>query len=157
MKLELIGSLTPPSAKILSQIEKAANGVAVEILARPKSKDVPSDALPKFLDMYKSAKKVGSLIKEGPSGKLISEWQALVNDAPEKPELVDMAPAISALLAVKDEEELVSLLQHNLIQRGLNNPLEMDTNSGLFDVNTFEIPCRPQVGVNPGQGVEDHA
>ncbi|KIM49314.1 hypothetical protein M413DRAFT_438502 [Hebeloma cylindrosporum] len=93
-------------AKILSQIEKAAKDITVEILARPKSKDVPSDALPKFLDMYRSAKKVGSLIKEAPSGKLISEWQALVNDASQKPELVDMAPAISALLAVKDEEEL---------------------------------------------------
>jgi nucleosome binding factor SPN SPT16 subunit len=50
------------------------------------------------------------LIKEVPSGKLISEWQALINEAPEKPELVDMAPAISALMAVKDEEELVSFL-----------------------------------------------
>ena len=107
--MELTGFLTPLLAKILSQIEKAVKGVTVEILARPKSKDVPSDALPKFLDMYKSAKKVGSLIKEAPSGKLISEWQALVNEAAEKPELVDMAPAISTLMAVKDEEELVSL------------------------------------------------
>lgn len=102
--------LTLLLAKILSQVEKAAKEVTVEILARPKSKDVSSDALPKFLDLYKSAKKVGSLIKEVPSGKLISEWQALVNEAPEKPELVDMAPAISALMAVKDEEELVSFL-----------------------------------------------
>jgi len=105
----LTHSLTFPPAKILSQVEKAARDVTVEILARPKGKDVPSDALPKFLEMYKSAKKVGTLIKEAPSGKLVSEWQALVNESQEKPELVDMALAISALMAVKDEEELVSL------------------------------------------------
>lgn len=97
------------------------------------------------------------MIKEVPSGKLISEWQALVDEAPEKPELVDMAPAISALMAVKDEEELVSFFQENLFKHGLNNLLEMDTNRSLFDVNTFEIPCRPQIGVYPRQGVENHA
>ncbi|PPQ86867.1 hypothetical protein CVT25_012586 [Psilocybe cyanescens] len=93
-------------AKILSQIENAVKSINIEILARPKGKDVASDALPKFLAAYTSAKRVGSLIKESPSGKLVSEWQGLVNESPSKPELVDVAPAISALLAVKDEEEL---------------------------------------------------
>lgn len=69
-----------------------------------------NEALPKFLALYTSAKRVGSLIKEIPSGKLVSEWQGLVNESPSKPELFDMAPAISALMAIKDEEELVGIL-----------------------------------------------
>ena len=60
--------------------------------------------------MYKSAKTVGTLTKETPSGKLVSEWQTLVNESQEKPQLVDMSLAISALMAVKDDEELVSFL-----------------------------------------------
>ncbi|KAF9484717.1 FACT complex subunit SPT16 [Pholiota conissans] len=93
-------------AKILSQIENAVKSVTIEILARPKGKDASSDALAKFLAQYTLAKRVGVLIKESPSGKLVSEWQGVVNDSASKPELVDMSPAISSLMAVKDEEEL---------------------------------------------------
>ncbi|CAA7267953.1 unnamed protein product [Cyclocybe aegerita] len=93
-------------AKILSQIENAAKPIVVEIIARPKGKDVPSDALPRFHGAYTSAKKVGVLLKESPSGKLVSEWQALVDGAVTKPELLDMTPAISTLMAIKEDEEM---------------------------------------------------
>ncbi|KAF8965271.1 FACT complex subunit SPT16 [Flammula alnicola] len=93
-------------AKILSQIENAVKSVTIEILARPKGKDVSNEALPKFLAQYTSAKRVGSLVKENPSGKLVSEWQSVVNESSSKPELIDMTPAISALMAVKDDEEI---------------------------------------------------
>ncbi|KAF8906014.1 FACT complex subunit-domain-containing protein [Gymnopilus junonius] len=95
-----------PMPKILSQVENAVKGIPIEILARPKGKDVANEALPKFLALYTSAKRVGSLVKEVPSGKLVSEWQGLVNKSPSKPKLFDIAPAISTLMAIKDEEEL---------------------------------------------------
>jgi hypothetical protein len=38
---------------------------------------------------------------------MVSEWDKLVAESPNKPELVDMAPAVSTFMAVKDEEELV--------------------------------------------------
>ncbi len=72
-----------------------------------EGKDTSNDALPKFLAQYASAQRVGSLIKETPSGKLVSEWQTVVNESSSKPQLVDMAPAISALMGIKDEEEIV--------------------------------------------------
>jgi nucleosome binding factor SPN SPT16 subunit len=54
-----------------------------------------------------SKKRVGSLIKETHAGKLLTEWNNLLEKATVKPELVDMAPAVSAFMAVKDTEELV--------------------------------------------------
>jgi len=47
-------------------------------------------------------------MKDTASGKLVSEWQAALEGVASKPEVIDMTPAISSLLAVKDEEELVS-------------------------------------------------
>ena len=100
--------LTFSLAKILGQIENVANFVTIEIIARPKAKDVTNDAVSKFLAAYTSAQKVGVLMKDTASGKLVSEWQAALEGATSKPEVIDMTPAISSLFAVKDEDELVS-------------------------------------------------
>jgi nucleosome binding factor SPN SPT16 subunit len=72
-----------------------------------KAKEPPSGALPKFAEAYTSFKRVGSLVKEVCTGKLMTEWEQVVSKADNKPELVDMAPALSAFMAVKDEEEMV--------------------------------------------------
>lgn len=95
-------------AKVLGQIENAARPLTIEIIARPKGKDT-SDALPRFLAAYVSSQKVGVLMKETTSGKLVSEWQALLDGAASKPELVDMTPSVSSLLAIKDDDEMVSV------------------------------------------------
>ena len=104
-----VSYLTLLIAKILSQIDNISDTVPVEIFARPKGKDVASDALPKFLALYISAKIVGTLPKENPSGKLVSEWQALVAEASTKPELVDVTPAYSSFMSIKDEDEIVRI------------------------------------------------
>ena len=101
--------LQPLIAKILSQIENASDTIPVDIIARPKGKDVVSDAFPRFLALYTSAKTVGILPKENPSGKFVSEWQALVAEAPTKPELVDVTPAYSSFMSIKDKDELVRI------------------------------------------------
>lgn len=108
-RVYVLTNVFSPPAKILSQIEHAVKSITIEILARPKGKDASNDALSKFLAQYTSAKRVGTLVKETPSGKLVSEWQAAVNESVSKPEIVDIASAISSLMAIKDEEELVSL------------------------------------------------
>jgi len=94
-------------AKILSQIEDDTGVVPIEILAQAKGKEAPNDALPTFLQLYTSSKRVGTLLKEPHTGKLVNEWEKLVADSDNKPDLVDMSPAVSAFMAVKDEEELV--------------------------------------------------
>lgn len=73
-----------------------------------KGKESANDALPQFFEQYCKSKRVGTFLKEQHSGKLITDWEKLISEVPEKPELIDMSLAISAAMAVKDEEELVS-------------------------------------------------
>ena len=80
----------------------------VEILIQAKAKEPPTDAIPKFLEAYTSHQRVGCLVKETHTGKLLDEWNNVLASAEKKPELVDMAPAVASLMAVKDEDELVS-------------------------------------------------
>ena len=99
----------PPIAKILAQIEDSGSSVSIEIFAQPKGKEPSNDAMSRFLAAYTSQNRVGTLTKESYTGKLVSEWSKLVSESSQKPELVDMAPSVSAFMAVKDEEELVSV------------------------------------------------
>lgn len=78
-------------------------------MAQSKPKDPPSDALAKFVEAYISHKRVATLIKESHTGKLVDEWNRSLDAANYKPELADMAPAVSSFISVKDEEELVCI------------------------------------------------
>ncbi|EKM82850.1 hypothetical protein AGABI1DRAFT_53374 [Agaricus bisporus var. burnettii JB137-S8] len=91
--------------KILSQIEKAEGVVPIKLFVQAKGKDITTDALPLFFEQYCKSKRVGTFLKEQHSGKLIADWDKLCSGAEVKPELVDMSPAISSVMAVKDEEE----------------------------------------------------
>ncbi|KAJ7471883.1 FACT complex subunit Spt16, N-terminal lobe domain-containing protein [Mycena latifolia] len=84
-------------AKILSQIEgSSGRSVPVEILATSRNKEPEYDALHHFFALYASKKRVGTL-KEVHRGKLIDEWKKL--HAPEKPALLEMSSALSALMS----------------------------------------------------------
>ena len=95
-------------AKILSQAATPKSPVPVNILVLAKGKEPATDALSKFLDVYTSLGRVGALVKEKHTGKMISEWNAAVEGAATKPTVVDVASAISGFVAVKDEEEIAS-------------------------------------------------
>ncbi|KAF8228962.1 FACT complex subunit SPT16 [Tricholoma matsutake] len=98
-------------AKFLSQIAGESGPVPVEILAQAKGKEAPNDTLPKFVTRYTSNRRVGTLTKEFHSGKLVADWEKLVSDSATKPEVVDISPAVSAFMAIKDAEEL------NIVQK----------------------------------------
>ncbi|TFK55027.1 FACT complex subunit SPT16 [Heliocybe sulcata] len=93
-------------AKILAQIQTANSPVPIEILSQAKPNEPPTDALPKLVEAFTSHQRVGTLLKETQSGKLINEWNQATGQAASKPEMLDIAPAVSTLLAVKDDEEL---------------------------------------------------
>ena len=96
------------SAKLLEQLQTSSPVVPIEIYAQAKGKEPPTDAFPKMMKLYTSLGRVGTVTKESPSGKMIDEWNKNVKDAEKKPELDDMSSTVSALMAPKDEEELVS-------------------------------------------------
>jgi nucleosome binding factor SPN SPT16 subunit len=66
-------------------------------------------------------KKVGVLSKENVSGPFIEEWKKVYSEVSKDVEEVDVAPAISSALAVKDENELVSRNGHHKYYRTLLN------------------------------------
>lgn len=96
------------AAKILAQVAGDTGIVPVEIFAQAKPKEPSNSSVKNFLDLYTSAKAIGTLTKEKHTGKLITEWERLLSETGNKPEQVDISTAVSAFLAVKDEEELVS-------------------------------------------------
>ncbi|TFK67901.1 FACT complex subunit SPT16 [Pluteus cervinus] len=98
---------SPSKAKILSQIQ-GDSLIPVEILAQAKAKEPPNDALPRFFNAYESHSRIGALLKDAQSGKLLAEWDKLVSASGRVPELIDISPAISTFMSVKDEEELKS-------------------------------------------------
>lgn len=106
------------SARILEQLQKHRTIVPVEIFTLAKSKDPPSDALPRFLAVFTSNQRIGSLSKETYAGKLIDEWNNALAASEKKPEVVDIASAISTFMSVKDDEELVRRLSKHQHLRG---------------------------------------
>jgi nucleosome binding factor SPN SPT16 subunit len=112
---------SPPPAKFLSQIEGESGPVPVEILAQAKGKDAPNDTLSKFAARYTLNHRAGTLTKESHSGKLVSDWEKVLSDSDTKPGIVDMSPAVSAFMAVKDVEELVSKPRFQFVIHLLSN------------------------------------
>lgn len=98
----------------------------IEIFAQGKGKDLSNDALLKLVEIYLSKKRVGTLLKEVPSGNLIADWQKAIEESENRPELVDMSSSVSSFMAIKDSEELVrkssfrvhkNILTHSTIRR----------------------------------------
>lgn len=58
-------------------------------------------------------KKVGFLVKDRPTGKNVDEWTKALEKSGKKYEEVDIGPALSACLAVKDEEEVVCITHYS--------------------------------------------
>ncbi|KAF7322686.1 FACT complex subunit SPT16 [Mycena chlorophos] len=137
-------------AKILSQIQGSSGPVPVELIAQAKNKEPANDAFPRFFALYASQKRVGSLQKEVHRGKLIDEWKKALQDASDKPEVVDMGLAFSAFMAVKDEEEmkavqLASLLTSTLLKHYVVDRLEsiLDKESKIsHDMLSAQIEAR---------------
>ncbi|KAJ6606562.1 FACT complex subunit SPT16 [Mycena vulgaris] len=146
-------------AKILSQIEGSAGSVPVEILAQAKGKEPANDALPRFFALYAAKKRVGTLLKEAHRGKLIDEWKKLLADATAKPELVDMGPALSAFMAVKDTEELKCLQLAGVITSTLLKYYVTDKLESILDKESkiSHETLSAQIEARLGSGEGDNA
>ena len=95
------------AAKHLEQLAKYKTYVPVELLIMAKAKDPPTDALQRCVAAYTSHQRVATFIKDPIKGKFIDEWNKVLGAADSKPDVVDVGPAVSTFMAVKDDEELV--------------------------------------------------
>lgn len=123
--------------------------VPVEIFTLSKSKDPPTDALPRFLSVYTSHQRIGTLSKETYAGKLVDEWNNALAASNNKPEVVDVSPSISTFMAVKDDDELASHLFYvRLVQRNSHVYAESDKDRRKSDCHAVNTLRRRQAGNN---------
>ncbi|TKA23656.1 FACT complex subunit spt16 [Salinomyces thailandicus] len=79
----------------------------VEIIVRGKDADENAKQFERCLETIKAAgKKVGVLTKELSSGPFVNEWKMAFSEISKEVEEVEIGPALSSVMAVKDENEL---------------------------------------------------
>ncbi|KAK5113147.1 FACT complex subunit spt16 [Meristemomyces frigidus] len=79
----------------------------VEIIVRGKDAEENAKQFERCLDTIKNAgTKVGVITKELSTGPFVNEWKTAFADISKEMEEVDISPALSAVMAVKDANEL---------------------------------------------------
>lgn len=80
----------------------------VEILVRGKDAAENTKQFERCLDLIRTTgKKVGVITKDNQAGPFVTEWKNAFAEISKEVEEVDIAPALSAAMSVKDEKELV--------------------------------------------------
>lgn len=123
----------------------------VEIIVRGKDAAENTKQFERCLDIIKNAgvsrfaispcaaadcclqKKVGVLPKEDPSGPFVTEWKAAFSDISKDIEEVDIAPALSSVMSIKDEKELRAIRDASKASSSLMKDYFVDTMSGILD------------------------
>ncbi|GAB7356004.1 hypothetical protein MBLNU459_g6628t2 [Dothideomycetes sp. NU459] len=121
--------------KKAAYLESLKDGkTAVEIFVRGKDAAENAKQFERLLDAIKAAgKKVGVVAKDTPSGPLIAEWKAAFSEISKEVEEVDITPAISAALIVKDEKELRAIRDASRASSGIMANYFVDQMSGILD------------------------
>ena len=108
MLITLEGVYIVTTKKKAAYLEVLKDGkIPVEILVRGKDAEENAQQFEKINNIIKSAgKKVGTLPKEISTGPFVTEWKTAFGDIGKEVEEVDISLALSAAMAVKDENEL---------------------------------------------------
>ncbi|GKZ28164.1 FACT complex subunit spt16, partial [Aspergillus brasiliensis] len=81
--------------------------IPVEILVTSKDPDEKMKSFEKCIDVIKNAgNKVGVLPKDTTAGPFAEDWKKVYTTLSNEIEEVDISPALSATLSVKDTDEL---------------------------------------------------
>ncbi|GAM87101.1 hypothetical protein ANO11243_051220 [Dothideomycetidae sp. 11243] len=106
----------------------------VEILVRGKDVAENEKQFKRCLDIIKTAgNKVGVIGKDPSSGPFVTEWKNAFSEIAKEVEEVDIAPALSAALSVKDENELRAIRDASRASSGLMAKYFVDQMSGIID------------------------
>nr|ODN93073.1 FACT complex subunit SPT16 [Cryptococcus depauperatus CBS 7841] len=94
-------------AKILRQLESSQD-VEVEIKTRSKDVSQAKEAMEEVVQMIENGK-IGTLPKDKPEGKIVDEWNSAIESKSDL-ESVDVSIPISAVLAIRDGEDLKTVI-----------------------------------------------
>lgn len=107
---------------------------AVEIIIRGKDADENAKQFERCLDIIKNAgKKVGVISKDASTGPFVQEWKTAFADISKEVEEFDIGPALSAVMAVKDENELRSINNASRASANVMQDYFIDTMSDILD------------------------
>ena len=138
-------------AKILQQVKDSDNPIPLEFLAQAPPKEPSNDAVTKFVLAYTSHTRIGTLTKEKSTGKLVKEWEVALEAANSKPEQAEMGPALSSMMAVKDDEELVDISNSRYVSIWLSSQItETYPNSCKSHLHAAHSLHRSETRNHPG-------
>lgn len=113
---------------------KEGGKTPVEILVRGKDSEENKKQFQRILDTIKNAgKKVGVISKELSTGPFITEWKSAFGDVSKEVEEVDISPALSAVMAVKDENELRNIRNASVASSHVMADYFVDYMSDILD------------------------
>jgi nucleosome binding factor SPN SPT16 subunit len=93
-------------AKILRQLN-SQQGVEIDVRVRAPKDESTASVIPDLV-LSLADMKLGVIPKDKATGKLSDEWNTAVANAKAGLQTVDVTVAMSAILAVKDQDEIVS-------------------------------------------------
>lgn len=106
----------------------------VEVLVRGKDEAENAKQTERILDIIKNAgPKVGVIPKNLSTGPFMEEWTKALGDISKDVEQVDISAALSAVMAVKDENELRSISSASRASANIMQDYFIDTMSDIID------------------------
>ncbi|KAJ5738245.1 FACT complex subunit s.t1.c16 [Penicillium malachiteum] len=123
------------TAKKAELLEPLKGGkIPLELLVTSKDPESKTKAFEKCIEVIKGAgKKVGTLPKDTTTGPFADDWKRAFGEISKDVEEVDITPALSAALSIKDPEELVSIRNASRACSGLMSEYFVDEMSRLLD------------------------
>ena len=133
--LTLEGVYIVTTKKKATYLEVLKDGkTPVEIIVRGKDAEENAKQFEKINDIIKNAgKKVGVVSKETSTGPFIAEWKAAFGDIGKEVEEVDISPALSAVMAIKDAKELVAVRNASSASAYMMKDYFVETMSDILD------------------------
>ncbi|KAI5787115.1 FACT complex subunit-domain-containing protein [Geopyxis carbonaria] len=122
---------TAKKAKHLDDLRKG--DIPVEFLIRGKDETQNKQQFQQIVDIIKKSGKVGVLTKDQAQGPFAKEWKAAYPGATDGLEEVDIAPALSTVMSVKDEAELKTMRSSSRALVGLMKDCFIDEMSSIID------------------------
>lgn len=113
---------------------KEGGKMPVEVIVRGKDAEENAKQFERILDLIKGAgKKVGVITKETSTGPFVNEWKTAFADISKEVEEVDISPALSAVMAVKDENELRAIRNASVASAHVMGDYFVDYMSDILD------------------------
>ncbi|KAK5709915.1 FACT complex subunit spt16 [Elasticomyces elasticus] len=136
LTLEGVTIVTTKKKATYLEVLKVANKTPVEILVRGKDAEENAAQFEKVKGIITGAgKKVGTIAKDASTGPFVTEWRASFSELSKEVEEVDISPALSAVMAVKDENELRSIRNASVATAHIMADYFVDTMSSILDAD----------------------